>query len=246
MRRSGIAAVILVLTGFAWIGWGVSKKYETQTTAIKYVRTEGVFQYISKAEVKEILLPLVKTGFFTADIDAIKDAVEQMPWVESVSVKRVWPDAIDIKVYEQTPAARWGDKSLLNVRGEVFTPTNVDQFGELPKLMGPPGQQKKVLEIMKGIVTTLADNALGLAEFTIDKRRSWRIVLSNGTEILLGRKGQLKNFQRYLKTLYLFEQEQIDAMATVDLRYPNGYSVQWKPEAKEIDWKKIAAGRRQS
>ncbi|HBA65101.1 MAG TPA: cell division protein FtsQ, partial [Methylococcaceae bacterium] len=37
-----------------------------------------------------------------------------------------------------------------------------------------------------------------------------------------------------------------DAMAKVDLRYPNGYTVLWKPEAKAIDWKKMAAERRQS
>ncbi len=246
MRGSGIIASVVILIGITWVVWGSLKNYEAHATAIKYVRTEGVFQYISKSEVKEILLPLVKTGFFSADIEAIKEAVEQMPWVDKVSVKRVWPDAIDIKVYEQAAVARWGNNSLLNVRGEVFTPSNVDRFDHLPMLVGPSGQQQKVLEIMKGISTTLTDRALGLTEFVIDERRSWRIVLSNGTEVLLGRKEQLKSFQRFLKTLQLFEPEHIDAMAKVDLRYPNGYTVLWKPEAKTIDWKKMAAGRRQS
>lgn len=245
MRGSGVIAIVLILIGVVWVVWNKVKHYESHATSIKYVRTEGVFQYLGKSEVKEILLPLVKTDFFTADLEAIKQAVEQMPWVDEVSVKRIWPDAIDIKVYEQTAYARWGDESLLNVRGEIFMPGNVDQFGHLPKLSGPSGQQQKVLEIMKGISTTLGDKSLGLAEFAIDDRRSWRIELSNGMEILLGRKDQLKNFQRFLKTLQLFEQEQIDEMAKVDLRYPNGYTVLWKPEAEEIDWKKHAAGRRQ-
>lgn len=244
MRGSGIIAIVFVLIGVVWLVWVDAKHHESYATSIKYVRTEGVFQYISKAEVKEILLPLVKTGFFTADLEAIKEAVEQMPWVDTVSVKRIWPDAIDIKVYEQTAYVRWGDDSLLNPRGEIFTPGNMGQFAHLPKLSGPSGQQQKVLEIMKGIRTTLSDRAMELAEFTIDGRRSWRIVLRNGAEILLGRKDQLKNFQRFLKTLQLFEQAQIDAMARVDLRYPNGYSVSWRPDAEVIDWKRIAAGRR--
>ncbi|MDD1631272.1 MAG: hypothetical protein LUP91_03565, partial [Methylococcaceae bacterium] len=51
---------------------------------------------------------------------------------------------------------------------------------------------------------------------------------------------QLKKLQRYLKTLAVLKQEQVDAMAIVDLRYPNGYAVSWKPETAEIDWNAIA------
>ena len=70
---------------------------------IKYVRIEGVFQYLSKNEVQAVLQPLVLTGFFDADMQAIHTAVSAMPWVETVTVKRIWPDAIDIKVHEKKP-----------------------------------------------------------------------------------------------------------------------------------------------
>lgn len=246
MRGSGMVAALIVLIGAFWLIKFDAKWGQEHSMSIKYVRTEGVFQYISKSEVKEILLPLVKTDFFTADLDAIKETVERMPWVDRVSVKRIWPDAIDIKVYEQNAYARWGNDSLLNERGEVFKPNNAAQFEHLPKLFGPEGQQSKVLEIMKGIRTTLHDQSLELAEFVIDDRRSWRIVLASGMEIILGRKDQLKNFQRFLKSLKLFEPDQVDAIARVDLRYPNGYAVKWRPDSKAIDWKKIAEQRRQS
>jgi len=59
-------------------------------------------------------------------------------------------------------------------------------------------------------------------------------------EILLGRNEQLKKLQRFLKTLEVLEQEQVEKMAIVDLRYPNGYAVSWKPDTEEIDWKKVA------
>jgi cell division protein FtsQ len=38
----------------------------------------------------------------------------------------------------------------------------------------------------------------------------------------------------------VLKQEQVDVMAVVDLRYPNGYAVSWKPGAAEIDWNAIA------
>lgn len=207
---------------------------------LKYVRTEGVFQYLSQNEVKSVLQPLVMTGFFDADVQAIHSAVSTLPWVDTVTVKRIWPDAIDIKIREKKPYARWGKTSLITERGVIFTPKNSDQFQKLTVVTGPELQQLKVLEIMKGIKTALADQSMQLAEFSVNDRWAWKIKLATGLEILLGRNEQLKKLQRYLKTLAVLKQEQVDAMAIVDLRYPNGYAVSWKPGTAEIDWNSIA------
>jgi len=207
---------------------------------IKYVRTEGVFQYLSKNEIKTVLQPLVMTGYFDADMQAIHSTVATLPWVDTVTVKRIWPDAIDIKVREKKPYARWGKNSLITERGVIFTPNNVKEFQNLTVVTGPELQQVKVLEIMKGIKTTLADQSLQLADFSVNDRWAWKIVLATGLEILLGRNEQLKKLQRFLKTLTVLKQEQVDAMAIVDLRYPNGYAVSWKPGTAEIDWHAIA------
>jgi cell division protein FtsQ len=75
-----------------------------------------------------------------------------------------------------------------------------------------------------------------MAEFTINDRWSWKIKLTTGLEILLGRNEQLKKLQRFLKTLDVMGQEQVKRMAIVDLRYPNGYAVSWQPGTQEIDW----------
>jgi cell division protein FtsQ len=207
---------------------------------IKYVRTEGVYQYLSKYEIKTVLQPLVMTGFFDADMQAIHSAVSTLPWVDTVTVKRIWPDAIDIKVREKKPYARWGGNSLITERGVIFTPKNIEQFQNLTVVTGPELQELKVLEIMKGIKTALADQSMELAEFSVNDRWAWKLRLATGLEILLGRNEQLKKLQRFLKTLAVLKQEQVDEMAIVDLRYPNGYTVSWKPGTAEIDWNAIA------
>lgn len=207
---------------------------------IKYVRIEGVFQYLSKNEVQAVLQPLVLTGFFDADMQAIHFAVSTLPWVETLTVKRIWPDAIDIKVHEKKPYARSGKESLITEQGVIFKPLNLDQFKDMTLLQGPELQQEKVLEIMKGIKTALADQSMKLAEFSVNERGAWKIKLATGLEILLGRNEQLKKLQRFLKTLTVLKQEQVEQMAIVDLRYPNGYAVSWKPGIIEIDWKALA------
>lgn len=226
-----IIITTLLLVGLVW-----AASVGVKSIPIKYVRTEGVFQYLSKDEIKTALQPWVMTGFFDADMQAIHQAVSELTWVDTVAVKRVWPDAIDIKIREKKPYVRWGQQSLVSARGEIITPKNIDLFKALPLLQGPDLQQVKTLEIMKGINTALADQSMKMAEFTINDRWAWKIKLTTGLEILLGRSEQLKKLQRFLKTLEVLGQEQVEKMAIVDLRYPNGYAVSWKPGTEEIDW----------
>jgi len=217
-----------------------SLSIKSASLPIKYVRTEGEFQYISKDEIKDILQPLVMTSFFDADMQAIHLAVAKLPWVEAVAVKRIWPDAIDIKVHEKKPFARWGNGALITESGVIFLPNTQIQIQNLITVTGPELQQVKVLEIMKGIKTALADHSMELAEFNVSDRWAWKIKLVTGMEILLGQDEQLKKLKRFLKTLTVLSQGQVDAMEVVDLRYPNGYAVSWRPGTIEIDWKAYA------
>ncbi len=225
-----IMLTLLLLAGLVWAGYGV------KSIPIKYVRTEGVFQYLGRDEIKAALQPWVMTGFFDADMQAIHQAASELVWVDTVTVKRVWPDAIDIKIREKKPYVRWGQQRLISARGDIITPKNIDQFKTLPLLQGPELQQVKTLEIMKGVNMALADQSMKIAEFTINDRWAWKIKLTTGLEILLGRNEQLKKLQRFLKTLDVMGQEQVERMAIVDLRYPNGYAVSWKLGTEEIDW----------
>ncbi len=206
---------------------------------IKYVRIEGVFQYLSKEEIQVVLEPLVSVSFFDVDMQGIQQTLSQMTWVQSVAVNRVWPDALAIKIYEKRPFVRWGKDSLISTRGELIEPKVIETFENLPLLEGPTMQHVKSLEIMKGVKTALEDQAMEMTEFTINDRWAWKIKLTTGMEILLGRNEQLKKLRRFLKTIEVLGQDKINAIAVVDLRYPNGYAVTWKPDAPSIDWQSI-------
>ncbi len=240
-----IGLLLMSLMGIAGcesvIKWPMkSLPLKSLSVPIKYVRIEGVFQYLSKQEVQMALQSLVKAGFFDVDMQEIYSVIAAMPWVDTVTVKRIWPDTIDIKVHEKKPYARWGEKSLITEEGVIFTPRNLDQFESVARVSGPETQQVKVLEIMKGVKTALADQSMTLAEFSVNDRGAWKMKLVTGLEILLGRNEQLKKLQRFLKTLTVLKQEQIEQIAIVDLRYPNGYAVSWKDGVAEFDWKAIA------
>ncbi len=228
---------LLMVSG--WFGWQQLHNQDAISKPIRYVKIEGAFQYTSKDKLKQVLTPEMKRGFYHADMDAIHNLISSLPLVEKVDVKRVWPDAVHIKISEQKPIVRWGDKSLLNKQGDILVPENIAEFKNLPLITGPEGQEKKLLEIMKGVYIVLKDKSLQLAEFHVNERRSWRIKLASGLEMQLGRKAPLENMQRFLQTMDLLGAKQIAMMASVDTRYPNGYAVTWKPDTPEIDWKAI-------
>jgi cell division protein FtsQ len=238
---------VLFLSLVVVVGHQLDKKWQIRSVSIKnvsmpirYVRIEGVFQFLSKSEIQNVLQPIVMAGFFGVDMQEIHATVSTLPWVDAVTVKRVWPDTIDVKVQERKPYARWGENSLITEQGTVFTPDNIEPFKDRILIIGPELQQLKVLEIMKGIKTALADHSMTLAMFSVNERGAWKIKLANELEILLGRNEQLKKLQRFLKTLTVLDQEQFLQIERVDLRYPNGYAVSWKPGTADIDWNAIA------
>ncbi len=237
--RFVVFGFLAVLTG--WFGWEQLQNKDAISKPIRYVRIEGAFQYTSKDKLKRILTPEMMRGFYHADMDTIHHLISGLPLIEQVDVKRVWPDAVHIKITEQKPIVRWGNKALLNKHGEILLPDNIEEFKNLPLITGPNGQEKKLLEIMKGVYIALMDKSLQLAEFHVNERRAWRIKLANGLEMQLGRKAPLENMQRFLKTMDIVGEDKVAMMTSVDTRYPNGYAVTWKPEVIEIDWKAIAA-----
>lgn len=233
--------VILLLAGvFVWFARAWMHSPEGLNKPIRYVKIEGAFQYTGKDQLKQLLAAEMKKGFYHADVDHIRHLLVDLPLVAYAYVDRVWPDAVYIKIIEQKPIVRWGDKAVLNKDGELLLPDNIDEFKQLPLITGPEGQEKKLLEIMKGVYIVLMDKSMQLAEFHVNERRAWRIKLVNGLEMLLGRKAPLENMQRFLKTMDLLGEEQLAKIASVDTRYPNGYALSWKVGAPATDWKAVA------
>ncbi|WP_150050441.1 MULTISPECIES: cell division protein FtsQ/DivIB [Methylomonas] len=237
IRAFGFAVIAALLLGLGWRQWHAT---DAASRPIRYVRIEGAFQYTNKDKLKQLLTPELKRGFYHADMDTVQESLSSLPLVAKVDVKRVWPDAVHIKIVEEKPIVRWGDKALLNKQGDILLPDDTAEFKNLPLITGPAGQEKKLLEIMKGVYLVLRDKSMQLAEFHVNERRAWRIKLANGMEMQLGRKAPLESMQRFLRTIDLIGAERVGMMASVDTRYPNGYAVTWKPDAPPIDWKQVA------
>jgi cell division protein FtsQ len=234
-NKKGAWALVLVM---ALSVLGFSLRWFLQAGpffSIRYVRVEGAIENLDVESLRQALLPIVSTGYFSLPIEDIEKAAKSHPWVDGVQVARLWPDTLVLRISEQKPLVRWGNHALLNQRGERFEPGGLGAFRELPVIVGPEGMESYLLGMLNGLNDKLKTNGLRIASLDMSKRRAWVVRLTSGTEVHFGRQDPLKALDRFLALMPKLGEDRMAAVQRVDLRYPNGFAVVWKPDANNLD-----------
>lgn len=233
-HRYMLSAVVLVYV-FA-TAWSFVNRPGNELFPVKFVRAKGAVQHATVESLRQAIMPRVDPSFLRLDLQRIRSGVEELEWVRRASVRRVWPDTLVVEVEEQVPYVRWRENGLLTAVGESFVPAEgVGPFDNLPVIEGPKGREQEFLRGFEQLSQCLADLDFELKRLIVSDRLSWTLYLSNGLQVELGRKQPVEVFRRFLATLPLLGEQQINAMQSVDLRYPNGYAVRWKPGTK-LEW----------
>jgi len=69
---------------------------------------------------------------------------------------------------------------------------------------------------------------LKVSNLTMNERRAWSIRLSNGLQMILGRKDTHLRLLRFVRVYADVLKPRLEAIDTVDLRYTNGFAVHWR------------------
>lgn len=213
-----------VTTGFAgqWL-------LNSDNLPMRNVQIAGEFHQVTPQRLRQAVSGVVSAGFFTTDVEAVRTAAQNLPWVAQATVRRVWPDTVIIEVTEQLAAARWGDQALLNRRGELFSPDPESIPPRLPVLSGPEPLRRQVMEQYVGMARELARVGRSVSRLSVNERRTWVLELDNGVELRLGREQTMARLQRFVRSYPLVLEPKLDQLQYVDLRYSNGFSVRWQP-----------------
>lgn len=97
--RIGIVAVLLL----ALIGGGLVL-YASDTFSIEEVKVSGV-EHLTATEMSALAAVPADTTLLRVDTGAIRDRLLQDAWVESVDVKRIFPNTLELAVTERTITA---------------------------------------------------------------------------------------------------------------------------------------------
>lgn len=215
------------LGGLAYGGWQLAKT--VAAVPVARVVFSGELQYVAREElIAQVEPQLVDEGFFTIRLDALRTAVEALPWVERAAVIRHWPNELEMVVYEQQPVAHWGEQALLNRHGEIFHPRQAVQIEGLPKLGGPDTAVGEVVAQYEALTSLLAGHSLKLSGLVVDERGSWMAHLEGGATLNLGTEQLLRRAERFLRAYRSELAGRFEQVSYVDLRYANGLAVGWK------------------
>ena len=218
----------LVLAGSVLLGalWLRSGLIGAEQWPIQWLDVEGELQRTSSSQIRGAAAGPAARGFFSADLERVREAVESLPWVAEAEVSRHWPDALQIRIQEHQPVARWNDASLFSDRGEVFRVDGSANMQGLARLSGPDSRRQDVLEAWLWMRRELGRVGQDIRAIDLDERGAWTLVLGSGLEVLVGREQVRQRLDRFIAIHDALADGERRAQR-VDLRYPNGLAVRW-------------------
>lgn len=232
-RHAQNALALGLLVGV--IGTVVAWMLDPQNLPIRAVKVEGAFRHLDESELQRAVSTRIAGGFFGVDIDAIRTAVSERPWVDAVQVRRMWPDRLHIQITEHEPMARWGSDGLVDVNGVWFGAEQEPFTRKLPELLGPKGFERQLAQRYRQLSERLQPAGLRPARLVVTERRAWRMTLDNGIELRLGRGDVDALLGRFARVYPRALAESATRIAAVDLRYTNGFAVRWKQPPAETE-----------
>lgn len=226
LRAGGALAAVAAIAGL--IASGLDQP-------VRRIVINGPFERVTPVEVEQAARRALDGGFVSADLGALRTAVEGLTWVDRARVERRWPDSLAIEIVEQQVAARWGEDGLLNTRGELFASGVLRLPPELPRLDGPPGTERQVAQRYLAVQGRLVEQGLRLTALGVDARGAWEIGLANGVTVRLGRRQVDERMDRFIHVAARVIAGRAAEIRYVDMRYSNGFSIGWNggPEAAD-------------
>lgn len=195
--------------------------------AIKHVRIYGVTR-LDQQEVQQLLLPLVQNNYFNVNLTRIRLRLQQLPWISNLTVRRVWPDQIEITVIEKSAAANWNHTGLVSTNGEVFVPRLNTYPENLPQFVGPGGKQIVMLQYYNQINRILSPIHVKISYLEMTPYLTWKLALNNGISLQVGEDDILTRLAHFVKVYPKIVGDHPDQVEYVDLRYSNGMAVRFK------------------
>ena len=194
---------------------------------LRHVVITGVLKHTSEAQVTDKVLTDDLGSFFSVDVNNVQARIESLPWVYSVSVRKKWPDILNVHISEQQTAAIWNDDQLLNKQGQLFEVPMAQLPQGVVKLYGPQGSEKDALKGYTDLNSLLSINGFDVAELSLSARFSWRLKLNNGVLLELGTQQRVTRVQRFIDMYTVISKHKSQPVVSVDLRYDTGMAVRW-------------------
>jgi cell division protein FtsQ len=225
---------ITILWGLYW--FGQRPVFNIEQISVQSANEKDL-DHIKISMIKAKAINQFSGNFFTLRLDQARTTFEEMPWVRVASVRRVWPNQIQVSIEEHEPIGVWlgqNGPELMNNHGELFT-VNLAEANDRKNLVifqGPPNSNKEVLGLYQQLEEWFKQRDSKIVALTLSPRYAWSVKLDNGLSFELGRDPNDKERKQITERLDKFfrlwpelEKQLTGPVDYVDLRYNSGFSL---------------------
>ena len=175
-------------------------------------------------------------NYFTADLEKIENALVRLPGVYQAAVRRHWPDTLEISITEAGAIALWYATNGSASESQDYVNLPPDSTITLqPVLRSPTADRHTVIDAFLYLVSSLSPFGLEVKSLSVNEVGDWVVVLQSVTlqipvelEIVVGKGDPVRKVDQFAAVFDSFLQDRLPEIERVDMRYDNGFAVQWR------------------
>jgi cell division protein FtsQ len=234
-----LAALLLVIAVALAAGAALTWVAQRPVFALKGIDVRGDLQHVTAASIRAAIAGRLKGNYFTMRLDDTRRLLETVPWVARVSVRRIWPNRLQVKLTEHRALGTWDDGRLLSDGGELFVANAAEAeiHGPLPAFSGPAAVAREIARRYYEFSALLAPLALVVDGVDVSERRAWSLRVTGpglaAGRIELGRDAPVSlsvRLEQLIAAYPMVVAHLGGPPARIDARYPNGFAA--SPPAK--------------
>lgn len=210
---------------------------------IKTIEVRGPVEAAGLQEVTRTVEESLTGNILTADIGAVKKAVEGITWIKSAYVSRLWPDSLYIEVQRHKSVAIWEDGRLVSEAGVLYVSNDepIERLMQLPAFSGDPQYAPEAVSYLPRFNEVAGKIGARVKAVKATFRGSWSVVLESpqflSMEIELGRAlttgGPVNHLQQVVDNMNRVADMLKAYPEKIDARYKNAFAVQLPPSYRQ-------------
>ena len=210
-----------------------------QLFPVTVVKVDGNYWHVSEQDIIKLVDPEIKKGFFKANLAKIQsDLKYNLPWIDKVSVTRVWPRVYEISISQKQPMATWNNNALIDKDFSLFYPLAPTFPQDLPVFEGNTTQEKIVAQDYQVMMSDLKEMSFAIATIKVSSDGNWEVTFDNEGVVMLGNRDILGRFKRFVAIYEQLVDEKQKTPAYIDMRYSHGVAVKWALTEEKQDYVK--------
>lgn len=234
----GLTCCLLGLIGV--LRWGPSDP-------VRHVRVDANFEGLQASMLWPHLKPLFGQDLLAVNMSELASDLESQAWIESVQIRRVWPDTLVVDLSEAKAFARWqgekGKQGFVTADGFALEANELEEpqlmFVGHSELAGEFLQWQHALE--KQLKAEPATAGWQLSQLQRSDYGQWRAHLNIPKtantvalvlELRMGQSWDEMRWQRFTQAWLAGLSKRAADIAYIDLRYHGGMAVGWHNQNK--------------